>query len=146
MSSDSSKFSTFVFPSESAARRRQRLERDLDPGSVTVPSSDLMGGTVRVLLDSSTVIGAALIDNDNEGEEDKDGTLTKDGDELLDVDLDLDLDVSVDVPVGWNGKAKAKAPPDDGPFMAKATRSADHDTLMISTRTINYFYSLETLG
>ena len=46
ISSDSNKFSTRVVPDDKAASRRQRLESDLDPGRVTVPSSDLMGVTV----------------------------------------------------------------------------------------------------
>jgi hypothetical protein len=37
-----------VLPSLKAARRRQRLLRDFDPGSVTVPSKLLIGSTVYV--------------------------------------------------------------------------------------------------
>lgn len=48
MSSLSNKFSTLVVPSLSAARRRQRLLRDLDPGRVMVPSRDFIGFKVRV--------------------------------------------------------------------------------------------------
>mmetsp|Transcript_3293 Transcript_3293/g.7243 ORF Transcript_3293/g.7243 Transcript_3293/m.7243 type:complete len:135 (-) Transcript_3293:27-431(-) len=48
ISSLSSKLSTRVSPSESAAKRRQRLLRDLEPGSVTVPSKLLIGVTVKV--------------------------------------------------------------------------------------------------
>ena len=36
-----------VDPSERAARRRMRLERDLEPGRVTVPERVLMGGILR---------------------------------------------------------------------------------------------------
>jgi len=48
ISSLSKRFSTLVFPSDKAARRRQRFDNDLDPGSVTVPSMDLMGDKVKV--------------------------------------------------------------------------------------------------
>lgn len=48
MSSLSSKFSTFVVPSLRAARSKQRLLRDFDPGRVMVPSSDFIGFRVRV--------------------------------------------------------------------------------------------------
>mmetsp|Transcript_21258 Transcript_21258/g.31567 ORF Transcript_21258/g.31567 Transcript_21258/m.31567 type:complete len:221 (+) Transcript_21258:780-1442(+) len=54
MSSLSRRFSTRVSPSLSAARRRQRLLRDLDPGRVTVPSRLLMGETVSVFVSVST--------------------------------------------------------------------------------------------
>mmetsp|Transcript_8443 Transcript_8443/g.23411 ORF Transcript_8443/g.23411 Transcript_8443/m.23411 type:complete len:207 (-) Transcript_8443:237-857(-) len=47
MSSDSSRLSTRVSPWLKAAKSKQRLLRDLDPGSVTVPSKLLMGVTVR---------------------------------------------------------------------------------------------------
>jgi len=50
MSSLERRFSTRVVPEESAARRRQRLERDLEPGRVTVPEMVFMGGRVRVLV------------------------------------------------------------------------------------------------
>ena len=63
MSSDSRRFSTFVLPSDRAARRRHRLLRDFDPGRVTVPSRDLIGATVKVLVASST---AAMDNNDVE--------------------------------------------------------------------------------
>lgn len=43
MSSLSRRFRTFVLPSASAERRRMRLDMDLDPGRVTVPSIFLMG-------------------------------------------------------------------------------------------------------
>mmetsp|Transcript_49359 Transcript_49359/g.148631 ORF Transcript_49359/g.148631 Transcript_49359/m.148631 type:complete len:210 (-) Transcript_49359:300-929(-) len=62
MSSLSSRFSTRVSPSLRAANRRQRLLRDLEPGSVTVPSRDLMGFTVRELDSSSTATADSDVD------------------------------------------------------------------------------------
>ncbi len=56
ISSLSSKFSTLVFPSDNAASSRQRLESDLEPGSVTVPSREVMGDTVNVLVSSLIAI------------------------------------------------------------------------------------------
>jgi len=50
MSSLSKRFSTRVLPEDRAARRRHRLERDLDPGRVTVPESVEMGVTVSWFL------------------------------------------------------------------------------------------------
>mmetsp|Transcript_35290 Transcript_35290/g.51857 ORF Transcript_35290/g.51857 Transcript_35290/m.51857 type:complete len:222 (+) Transcript_35290:868-1533(+) len=55
MSSLSRRFSTRVFPLLNAARRRQRLLRDLDPGRVTVPSRLLIGFTVRASSMSASV-------------------------------------------------------------------------------------------
>ena len=56
MSSLSRRFSTRVSPSDNAARRRQRLLSDLEPGRVTVPSRLWMGDRVRGLVSSSTAI------------------------------------------------------------------------------------------
>ena len=66
MSSLSSKFSTRVEPEERAARRRQRLESDLEPGRVTVPSSEVMGVTVSWLDDSSRAKDLAMSGDDGD--------------------------------------------------------------------------------
>ena len=47
MSSESNKFETTVLPSDIAASKRHLLLRDFDPGRVTVPSSNLIGLSVR---------------------------------------------------------------------------------------------------
>jgi len=61
MSSEERRFSTRVVPEERAARRRQRLERDLEPGRVMVPERFLIGIMVRVLVDSS-MLGMVGVD------------------------------------------------------------------------------------
>ena len=52
------RLSTLVLPSLRAARRSQRLLRDLDPGSVTVPSRLLIGFSVSVSTFSDAVADA----------------------------------------------------------------------------------------
>jgi hypothetical protein len=56
ISSDARRLSTFVVPSLRAARRRHRLLRDLEPGSVTVPSRLLIGATARVSVSLSDAV------------------------------------------------------------------------------------------
>jgi len=62
MSSEERRFSTRVVPEERAARRRMRLERDLEPGRVMVPERFFMGIMVRVLVDSSMVGMVVVVD------------------------------------------------------------------------------------
>mmetsp|Transcript_17395 Transcript_17395/g.29839 ORF Transcript_17395/g.29839 Transcript_17395/m.29839 type:complete len:200 (+) Transcript_17395:1242-1841(+) len=56
MSSESSRFLTNVVPSERAASSRMRLDRDLEPGNLTVPEMTLMGRSTSC---SATCAGAA---------------------------------------------------------------------------------------
>jgi len=61
MSSEERRFSTRVVPVERAARRRQRLERDLEPGRVMVPERFLIGVILRVLV-ASSMVGMEVVD------------------------------------------------------------------------------------
>ena len=70
MSSLSKRLSTRVVPLLSAAKRRQRLLKDLDPGNVTVPSRLFIGVTVSVsILEATEHRDVLLLDRKDEGAE-----------------------------------------------------------------------------